>query len=78
MTINITPKLNEPAIEPSVERFSAGNSSPSNKYGIQPKPIENPIMNTTRLINGKSLRTKNLQQKNIVLQVIQCLNIVSK
>lgn len=40
----MTPKLNEPAIELKTLRCLTGNSSPSNKNGIQPKPIENPII----------------------------------
>lgn len=40
----MTPKLNEPAIELKTLRCFAGKSSPINKNGMQPKPIENPII----------------------------------
>lgn len=51
----MTPKLNEPAIELKTLRSFAGNSSPSNKNGMQPKPMENPIIYMTRLVSGSHL-----------------------
>lgn len=55
MTMNITPKLNDPAIELSILRCSVGNNSPINRNGIQPNPIENPTIYTIKLVNGKNL-----------------------
>lgn len=53
MTKNMTSKLNEPAIELNKLLCLAGNSSPINKNGITPKPMENPIINIIRLIKGR-------------------------
>lgn len=57
--MNITPRLNVPAIELSKLLCGDGNSSPINRNGIQPNPSENPIINTIKLVNGRNLWKRN-------------------
>lgn len=61
MTMNMTAKLNEPAIELSKLRCGDGKISPISRNGMQPKPSEKPIMNTIRLVNGKKLRKNRIK-----------------
>lgn len=56
MTKNMAPKLNDPANELSRLRCADGKISPINKNGIDPKPTENPIINTIRLTSGNMLK----------------------
>lgn len=56
--MNMTPKLNDPAMELSMLRCWVGNSSPISRNGMHPKPIEKPIMNTIKLTSGRNLKTE--------------------
>lgn len=61
----MTPKLKDPAIALATLRCSAGNSSPNSKNGMQPKPIENPTIYTTRLVSGNHLVTRGKENKKL-------------
>lgn len=54
--MNITAKLYEPASELSRLLCAVGKSSPISKNGMQPKPNENPIINTIKLTTGRYLK----------------------
>lgn len=60
MTKNIADTLKQPAIELSRLRWAAGNISPINKNGMDPKPNENPSMNVNRLTSGSKLNRNEL------------------
>lgn len=71
MTINITAKLNDPAIELRRLRCGDGNISPINKNGIEPKPTENPTINTIKLVNGRNLEGKS--EKCVLAYLHMCV-----
>lgn len=58
MTTNITARLNEPARELNKLLCAVGNNSPIKRNGMQPNPMENPIINTMRLATGRYLVKK--------------------